>query len=88
MRSPGYLRRVVRFDGVSSSDSSPSVSRASLLSTQVYTRVAISKLKAIHGATHPGAKLGRPEGQAGQESEGAPGGGGDGDEAADSPESQ
>ena len=33
---------------------------ASLLSTQVYTRVAISKLKKVHAATHPGAPLDRP----------------------------
>lgn len=33
---------------------------ASLATTQVYTRVAIHKLKAIHDATHPGAKLKRP----------------------------
>jgi len=30
---------------------------ASLLSTQVYTRVAIVKLKEVHAATHPGARL-------------------------------
>lgn len=30
---------------------------ASLDSTQIYTRVSIQKLKAIHTATHPGAKL-------------------------------
>jgi integrase/recombinase XerD len=30
---------------------------ASLLSTQVYTRVSISRLKAVHAATHPGARL-------------------------------
>jgi integrase/recombinase XerD len=34
---------------------------ANLQTTQVYTRVAIHKLKAIHDATHPGAKL-RPAG--------------------------
>ncbi len=61
---------------------------ASLLSTQVYTRVAISKLKAVHAATHPGAKLGRPEGEREQEPDGTPGGGGDGDEAAEPPENQ
>jgi len=33
---------------------------ASLATTQIYTRVAIHKLKAIHDATHPGAKLKRP----------------------------
>ena len=27
--------------------------------TQIYTHVSISKLKAIHAATHPGAKLER-----------------------------
>jgi integrase/recombinase XerD len=32
---------------------------ASLDSTQIYTRVSIEKLKAIHTATHPGAKLER-----------------------------
>jgi integrase len=31
---------------------------SSLVSTQVYTRVAISKLKEVHAATHPGARLG------------------------------
>ncbi len=61
---------------------------ASLLSTQVYTRVATSKLKAVHAATHPGANLGRPERQDGQEPDGPPGGGGDGDEAAEPPEKQ
>lgn len=30
---------------------------ASLATTQIYTRVAIHKLKAIHDATHPGARL-------------------------------
>jgi integrase/recombinase XerD len=38
---------------------------SSLLSTQVYTRVAISKLREVHAATHPGARLGRPGGQHG-----------------------
>ena len=61
---------------------------ASLLSTQVYTRVAISKPKAVHAATHPGAKLGRPERRDGQEPDGTPGGGGEGDEAAEPPENQ
>ncbi len=32
---------------------------ASLATTQIYTRVAIHKLKAIHDATHPGARLQR-----------------------------
>jgi len=35
---------------------------ANLDSTQVYTRVSIRKLKAIHSATHPGAKLARASG--------------------------
>ncbi|MGH8222159.1 MAG: site-specific tyrosine recombinase XerC [Woeseiaceae bacterium] len=43
---------------------------ASLDSTQIYTRVSIQKLKAIHTATHPGAKLER---RAATESETAPG---------------
>jgi integrase/recombinase XerD len=30
---------------------------ANLQTTQIYTRVSIQKLKAIHDATHPGAKL-------------------------------
>src|SRR5262249_9669391 len=30
---------------------------AELTTTQIYTRVSISKLKQIHAATHPGAKL-------------------------------
>ncbi len=30
-----------------------------LTSTQLYTRVAIAKLKAIHTATHPGARMER-----------------------------
>ena len=32
---------------------------AKLTSTEVYTRVAITKLKVIHAATHPAAKLER-----------------------------
>lgn len=32
---------------------------SSLLSTQIYTKVAIGKLKAVHDATHPGAMLKR-----------------------------
>jgi hypothetical protein len=31
-----------------------------IATTQIYTRVAIHKLKAIHDATHPGARLKRP----------------------------
>jgi integrase/recombinase XerD len=30
---------------------------ACLQTTQVYTRVSIRKLKEVHAATHPGAKL-------------------------------
>ena len=49
---------------------------ASLISTQIYTRVAISKLKAVHAATHPGATLGKNGERAEGESPGeAPGGG-------------
>ena len=33
---------------------------ADLQTTQIYTRVSIQKLKAIHAATHPAAKLERP----------------------------
>lgn len=33
---------------------------AQLASTQIYTQVSIKHLKAIHTATHPSAKLGRP----------------------------
>ena len=32
---------------------------AELSTTQIYTQVSIRRLKAIHAATHPGAKLGR-----------------------------
>ena len=32
---------------------------ADIKTTQVYTRVSLHKLKAVHGATHPGAKLAR-----------------------------
>jgi integrase/recombinase XerD len=32
---------------------------ASILSTEVYTQVAIRKLKEVHELTHPGAKLDR-----------------------------
>jgi integrase/recombinase XerD len=34
---------------------------AKLTSTQVYTRVSIAKLKAVHTATHPAATLARRE---------------------------
>jgi integrase/recombinase XerD len=34
---------------------------ANLQTTQVYTRVALTKLKQIHSATHPGAKLERKQ---------------------------
>ena len=34
---------------------------ASLRSTEIYTRVSIQKLKEVHTATHPGAKLKRRE---------------------------
>lgn len=34
---------------------------ASLRSTEIYTRVSIQKLKEVHSATHPGAKLKRRE---------------------------
>jgi len=34
---------------------------ASLESTQIYTRVAVKKLKDVHSATHPGARLERHE---------------------------
>jgi integrase/recombinase XerD len=34
---------------------------ANLQTTQVYTRVALTKLKQIHSATHPGARLERKE---------------------------
>jgi integrase/recombinase XerD len=37
---------------------------AHLESTQVYTRVAIQKLQAIHAATHPGARLRKTQGAA------------------------
>jgi len=37
---------------------------AHLDSTQVYTRVSIRKLKAIHSATHPAAKLPKASGDA------------------------
>ncbi len=39
---------------------------ADLKTTQVYTRVSLHHLKAVHAATHPGARLGRrdPEGEA------------------------
>jgi integrase/recombinase XerD len=34
---------------------------ASLETTEIYTRVSIRKLKAIHAATHPSARLDRGE---------------------------
>jgi integrase/recombinase XerD len=34
--------------------------------TQIYTQVAIDKLKQIQAATHPGAKLERSEGPVGE----------------------
>ena len=41
---------------------------AKLDTTQVYTRVSIRKLKEIHAATHPGARLERPAGRSDDES--------------------
>lgn len=41
-----------------------------LETTQIYTHVAITKLKEIHAATHPGARL-RPPGSSGREDEAA-----------------
>ena len=39
---------------------------AKLETTQVYTKVSIERLKQVHSATHPGARLGRAgEGGAG-----------------------
>jgi integrase/recombinase XerD len=35
---------------------------ANLATTQIYTQVAIQKLKEIHSATHPGARLKRTQG--------------------------
>jgi integrase/recombinase XerD len=32
---------------------------AELSTTEIYTRVSIAHLKAVHDKTHPGAKLGR-----------------------------
>jgi integrase/recombinase XerD len=32
---------------------------AGIESTQIYTRVAVKKLKDVHSATHPGARLER-----------------------------
>jgi integrase/recombinase XerD len=40
---------------------------ASLNTTQVYTHVSIGRLKAVHAATHPGAKLARREHDDGNE---------------------
>lgn len=34
---------------------------ADISTTQIYTRVALRKLKQVHELTHPGARLGRPE---------------------------
>lgn len=34
---------------------------AELSTTQIYTQVSIRRLKAIHAATHPGARLARRE---------------------------
>jgi integrase/recombinase XerD len=42
---------------------------ASLDSTEIYTRVSIRQLKAIHGATHPSAKLRRCEPEPASEAE-------------------
>ncbi len=44
---------------------------ADLDSTQMYTRVSIRKLKAIHAATHPGAKLERLAKTTGRREQGA-----------------
>jgi integrase/recombinase XerD len=35
---------------------------ASVATTQIYTQVSLQKLKAVHEATHPGARLSRPPG--------------------------
>ena len=40
---------------------------ASIGTTQVYTHVSIAKLKAVHAATHPGARLGRKGTAVGEE---------------------
>jgi integrase/recombinase XerD len=37
---------------------------AKLETTQIYTKVSINKLKVIHNATHPGAKI-KPDDQSG-----------------------
>lgn len=59
---------------------------SSLLSTQVYTRVAISKLREVHAATHPGARRGRPPARdQDQPPVRGPEGGAEGEEAADPP---
>lgn len=34
---------------------------AQLTTTEIYTRVAIRKLKEVHAISHPGAKLERPK---------------------------
>lgn len=46
---------------------------AKLDTTELYTRVSIQKLKEIHSATHPAAKLGRKAGAASENSGGAEG---------------
>jgi hypothetical protein len=46
---------------------------ANLDSTEVYTRVSIKKLAAIHAATHPGAKLERPREQVAERPPGSAG---------------
>ncbi len=65
---------------------------SSLLSTQICTRVAISKLKAVHAdaATHPGGKLAgsRQAAKPGPEGVGSAPGTAEGAEAANSPEKQ
>lgn len=55
----------------------------SLETTQIYTRVSIRKLREVHAATHPGARLARtkPEADAGGSGSGSAGGGG-GEDAA------
>lgn len=42
-----------------------------LAATEIYTQVSIDKLKQVHSATHPGARLGGPPGS---EEEGEKGG--------------
>src|SRR5215210_3276069 len=43
-----------------------------LSTTQIYTHIAIRKLKEIHAATHPGANLGRRERVAGDDNDAGP----------------